>query len=365
MATTPRSPGLNAGHFYSNVVMPVKVDLQFTVAATNGLGITSLKSNGYVRNVFMFTSTTPTANDGYTNPNPAAGYALIQLKRNYNHYLGGFSSLRSPVTGSDIHIASSSVLTAGVAYQITAVGAAVAPVFTITTAADSSGSLAGKYLLFSDQFKNNYALWFSVSGVGSAPSLTGSLTGYTAVQQSIATNDTANTIATALRITIGALNGSNSFTTGGSTSAVTVTGKLTTVNFSPFPIDVSTGFTVSTVTYTTIAAGWNHVGLPPGLTPTIGQSFIATATGSAVISSAATVKAVTVSGITCAEVIGITDTSLNNSNIAADGGAWVLLQFLGATNSSTTTLIPTAPAAGTVVNTSLYFDASSVTVDGL
>ncbi len=94
-----RGNGQNGGHFYSNITKPVKVDLNFIVDNSNSLGVRSLKSNGYVRNVFMHTTTTPGSNNGALNPNPAAGYALIQFNNNYNYYLGGFSGFVSPPTG--------------------------------------------------------------------------------------------------------------------------------------------------------------------------------------------------------------------------------------------------------------------------
>ena len=365
--TVQRAPGINGGHFYSNIVTPIKIDCNFVVDSTNGngLGLRSLKSNGFVRNVFMHTSATPGSNDGYLNPNPAAGYAYIQMKGNYNKYLGGFSGFVSPTTGSVIHVASSSVLTAGVPYIIAAVGAAVAPSFTVAAVADSSGSLAGKYFLASDQFSNNYVFYNVVSGVGLPPSLTGSLANYVAIPVAFATNAANTAVGAAIATAMGAVNNSNSWTAVNSGHTVTVTGLLTTVNFSPFPQDVNTGFTVSTVTYTTLAAGWQSVGLQKGLTPSVGQSFIATSTGSAVLSSAATVIAAGVSGITSVEVIGDPNQSISNAAIAANGGAWLLVQLLGATNSSTTTLIPTAPANGSVVGMSFFFDGSQVTVDGL
>ena len=115
----------NAGHYYSNIVSPVKIDCNFIVDATNGngLGIRSLKSNGFVRNVFMHTSATPGAGDGgLVNPNPASGFAIIQMKQNFNKYLGGFSGFVSPTTGSPIAI-SGSGLTAHNPYLIATVGA--------------------------------------------------------------------------------------------------------------------------------------------------------------------------------------------------------------------------------------------------
>jgi hypothetical protein len=97
MAAAPQNMP-NAGHFYSNVAKPVEIDLNFVVDSTNGngLGIRSLKSNGYVKNVFMHTTSTPAAG----SPNPAAGIAMIQLQGNFNKYLGGFSGFVSPLTGS-------------------------------------------------------------------------------------------------------------------------------------------------------------------------------------------------------------------------------------------------------------------------
>lgn len=355
----------NAGHFYSNIVKPIKIDCSFIVDAANGngLGIRSLKSNGYVRNVFMHTSSTPGRNDNYTNPNPAVGYAVIQMKQNFNSYLGGFTGFVSPTTGST-KVINGSALTAGVPYIIASVGATPAAAFTVVAVADSSGSLAGKYFTATDVFKNNYVFYNVVSGVGLPPSLTGVLTGYTAVPVAFATNAANTAVGAALATAMGAVNNAASWTAVNSGHTVTVTNAgSATLTFSPGPTDVNTGFTVSAVTYTGLAADWQHVGLPPGLTPTVGQSFIATQTGGALGSG--TVIAAGLSGITSIEVIGDVNQSINNSSIATNGGAWIIVQFLGATDASTTTLIPKAPAASSVVGMSFFFDGSSVTVDGL
>lgn len=109
--------GQNAGHFYSNITMPQEVDVTFTVLATNGLGVSSVKSNGWVNNVFMHTSTTPTANNGVTNPNPASGIIIVQLKQNFNVFLGSRWNIQAGLTGSDL-----TSVTTNVAYEITAVG---------------------------------------------------------------------------------------------------------------------------------------------------------------------------------------------------------------------------------------------------
>lgn len=226
----------NAGHFYSNLVGPVKIDMQFTVDDSNGLGITSLKSNGYVRNVFMHTTTTPSANDGYTNPNPAAGYALVQLKYNFNKYIGEVWSCQSPNSGSSILVTTG--VTAGLAYTITIVG-------------------------------------------------------------------------------------------------------------------------------TTTTAGWQALGVPQGVTPAVGVSFIAPTTTTTTGTGAIQVPLATGSKITTIDVIGNPNQSISNSAISPNGGAWLLVRFLAATAAGTTTLVATAPSAGSIFSLSALFDNSSVTVDGL
>jgi hypothetical protein len=294
----PRGFGLNGKSTYENVVKPSVVNLQFTVTPSNGLGVTSVKSNGYVRNVFMHTSTTPAANDGYTNPNPANGFALVQFNNNFNYYLNGMAQFIPPTTGS-IKI-DNSALTAGAAYVITTLG---------------NASLAK----------------------------------------------------------------------------------------------------------------WLSIGVPPGITPAVGVSFIATGTGGAGDVLTSRVSTPLTSGITGVEVVGTPNTMLSSSNIATNGGAWLLLQFLGgsfagtelaahshgflvkggqaaattnviaayagpligkeaatdatfaggsATNggvqtatagtpAGTMSLAAAAPTTGSVICMSFKYDASSVTVDGL
>lgn len=228
-----RGNGQNGGHFYSNITQPVKIDLNFVVdsANGNGLGIRSLKSNGYIHNVFMHTSASPGTNNNQLNPNPVAGFALIQLKSNYRYYLGGTSGFVSPLNGS-----SSNSVTNHQVYVIVSLG-------------------------------------------------------------------------------------------------------------------------------TTTLAQWQAKGLSPGLTPAVGQSFVATATGA--IGGTGAIQQASVSGITSIEVVGDPNQSISNSSIAANGGAYLLIQFLAATSSSVTTLIPTAPADNSVVGLSINMDISSVTIDGL
>lgn len=110
---------MNFGHFYANLTSPNLVSCNFIVDSTNGngLGIRSLKSNGYVKNVFMHTSSTPAGG----NPNPASGYILIQLADNYARSICGMDSIISPNSGSNL-----TATTAGLGYVITGLGTATA-----------------------------------------------------------------------------------------------------------------------------------------------------------------------------------------------------------------------------------------------
>ena len=115
-----RGNGQNGGHFYSNITQPVKIFCNFVVDSTNGngLGIRSLKSNGYVENVFMHTTVTPgVGTGGFVNPNPNAGYILAQMKNNFNYYLGGTAGFVSPVSGTPL-----TSVTAGLVYVIVSLG---------------------------------------------------------------------------------------------------------------------------------------------------------------------------------------------------------------------------------------------------
>jgi hypothetical protein len=363
--------GNNGGRLYSPLFQPVLIDCNFIVDSSNGngLGIRSLKGQG-VRNVFMHTSATPAANRGYTNPNPAAGYALIQLDANYQRYCGGYSGFISPVTGSNLAI-NSTALTAGVPYVITATGAASNGAATITTVADVSGSLASTYFSVYDSYGNTFVIWFSVSGVGNAPTgVSGTL-----VQQTISSGASANTIASALVLTLENLpisvgSATNSFTAGASSNVVTITSTIAQP-LAGVPQDgaspLATGFSFAQTVYATNLQCWQGVGLPKGLIPTVGQSFIATATGYTTGgSSSGTVKASAISDITSIEVIGDPNQSMGPAPMggSANTGGFILVQFLAPTSSSTTTLVPTAPANNSTVGLSFLVEFKSVSVNG-
>lgn len=222
-----RGNGQNGGHFYSNITQPVSIYCNFVVDSTNGngLGIRSLKSNGYVENVFMHTSATPGSNNGFLNPNPLAGDILVQMKNNFNYYLGGSVGFVSPVSGTPL---------------------------TSTTA------------------HNLYII-------------------------------------------------------------------------------VSLG--------TATLAQWQAAGLPQGIVPAVGVSFVAIATGTIGGSASVEVPATAGSGITNVEVQG--DAHLNvTTSIAQYSGMWILSRCYASGTA-------TAPANGSTCGMLLTFDRSSVTIDGL
>lgn len=366
--------GNNGGRTYSFLNRPVLIDCNFIVDAANGngLGIRSLKGQG-VKNVFMHTSSTAGSNRGYLNPNPLSGYALIQLDENYGRYCGGFSGFVSPLSGSNLAI-NSTALTAHTPYVIVSVGHGTAGAVTIAPVADSSGSLASTWFSIIDSYGNTYIVWFSVSGVGAAPvGVSGIL-----VQQSISTNDTAATIGADLVITlenllaaqpgnISAPSGVYSFTAAGTTT-VTVTNTVNTP-FPGGPADglIATGFTFAVTKDQTNLQNWQAIGLPKGVVPNVGASFIATATGySSRGGSTGQVQLATVSGISSIEVIGDPNQSVSPQPMGGspNKGAWILVQFMAPTSASVTTQLPTAPASGTVVGMSFYMEQGSTTIDG-
>lgn len=340
--------GYNGGREYSFLNRPVLIDCQFTVAATNGVGITSLIGSG-VQNVFMHTSTTPAVgNNGILNPNPAAGYALIQLANNYNKFSGGFNGMISPpLSGSDLAI-NASALTAGVPYVITSVGHATAGAVTIAPVADVSGSLASTWFRIYDAYGNTFIVWFSVSGVGSAPTgVSGTL-----VQQSITTGDSAATIGTALATTLAALSAAQpgnltapsgvfSFTTAGTTT-VTVTSTATNP-YGPLPgvpADgaIATGFTFALSKYKTNQQNWNAVGLQSGVVPSVGAAFTAIATGDSTGGgSTGLVQLALVSGVSGMEIVGDPNQTLAPRPMGGSPnvGGWILVKFLASAFTGT------------------------------
>ncbi len=104
---------------------------------------------------------------------------------------------------------------------------------------------------------------------------------------------------------------------------------------------------------TTTQAQWQAVGLPLGLVPAAGQVFLSKVTGSG--TGTGTVKAVGTSGIQKIEFCGDPNLTIAPFDPLSNvNGSWLVLQCLAPTDSATTTVIPTAPATGTIIKLELY-----------
>lgn len=106
---------------------------------------------------------------------------------------------------------------------------------------------------------------------------------------------------------------------------------------------------VITVVGTTTIADWITLGVPVGVVPAVGVSFVAKATGAGAGNGQVQLAKVTGSGLTSIEVVGDPNQSVAPTGVGAIMGSSFILQCLAATNSSTTTLKPTAPADGTII----------------
>lgn len=101
-------------------------------------------------------------------------------------------------------------------------GVTVAEVSDFTAVADTAGSLAGTYFKFYNPNAVCYAPWFKVSGTGTAPTVTGC----TAVEVDISTNDANTAVASAARTVLNAAPYTTYFTITGATTHVIVTSVL-------------------------------------------------------------------------------------------------------------------------------------------
>lgn len=325
----PRGFGLNGKSMYTNITTPQRINLQFTVTPTNSLGITSLKSNGYVRNVFMHTSTTPGSNDGYTNPNPATGYVAIQFNNNFNYFVNavtGFVSTTQTSTAID-----NSALTAGLAYVITVVGDAslakwqsiglpvgITPAVGVSFIATAVGT--GSNALTSRVQVPNPSGIYGVEVVGNPNTMYSS---------NIGTNGGAWLLAQFLAPTFTA----GAYTPAGTINAQTFTGSA--LSNHAHDLLVKGGQAGSTTNDVAIYSG-----------PLLGKEQAADAT-----------------------VVGGSSSNGGVQNASAGTPAGTVQQatFTGSAGSLTGTLAmgKAAPTTGSVVYMSVLYDGSSVTIDGL
>ncbi len=109
------------------------------------------------------------------------------------------------------------------------------------------------------------------------------------------------------------------------------------------------------------AAKWHSIGLPAGITPAVGVSFIATGTGGSGATLTSRVEAAATAGSTVATIELAADPSLTcspNPSANQGYGAYLILQcrdYAGAL---------VAPVAGSKITLEIYMSNSSVTVMG-
>lgn len=108
---------------------------------------------------------------------------------------------------------------------------------------------------------------------------------------------------------------------------------------------------------TTTAAQWAAAGLPAGIAPAVGASFIAIATGAIGGTGAVEVPATAGSNITNIETVGDPNATISSSNAASNGGALLILRCLknGAIQ---------APADNSVISLAFYLSDSSILIQG-
>lgn len=114
-----------------------------------------------------------------------------------------------------------------------------------------------------------------------------------------------------------------------------------------------------TVVGTTTQAGWVTLGLPPGITPAVGVSFVAKATTTAAGTGAVQVPLSTASGIDHIENVGYAHLILGPTPVGGSPnvGGWAVL------NCEKNTAL-TAPSNGTIIRLTWYLSQSSVQVAG-
>lgn len=121
---------------------------------------------------------------------------------------------------------------------------------------------------------------------------------------------------------------------------------------------------VITAVGTTTAADWLTLGVPPGVVPAVGVSFIAASTGTG--AGSGTVQATVASGIDAVEVIGNPTTTLGPIPVGGSPnvGGLIMIQFLSSTATANTALIAAAPVVGTTVSLLMYLNQSSILIKG-
>jgi hypothetical protein len=125
----------------------------------------------------------------------------------------------------------------------------------------------------------------------------------------------------------------------------------------PVTTVVANSVYVITVLGTTTTAQWVAKGLPVGVTPAVGVSFVASASGA--LGGTGSVQAIATAGsnITDIQIVGNPDVTLANSAQPSNGGGYLILACFK--NGALA-----APATGTTLNLAFYLSDSSILIQG-
>lgn len=117
---------------------------------------------------------------------------------------------------------------------------------------------------------------------------------------------------------------------------------------------------------TSTAADWLALGVPPGVTPAVGVTFIAKVSGTGSGSGFVQAPAASGANIDQFDLIGDPNTTLGPIPVGGSPnvGGWIYLRTLTSTSTSVTTLIATAPVNGSSIGMTFYLGQSSVSVAG-
>jgi hypothetical protein len=129
-------------------------------------------------------------------------------------------------------------------------------------------------------------------------------------------------------------------------------GQVTLIGSSQSTTTANTAYVITALGTATLAQ-WQAAGLPKGLTPTVGQAFVAIATGT-IGGSATVAPSGASSGIDHIEVLGDPNQSLASN---PQGSAQMLLQCYSAGTL-------TAPANNSTIQLSFYLGDSSILIQG-
>ena len=131
-----------------------------------------------------------------------------------------------------------------------------------------------------------------------------------------------------------------------------------------------TAWTFAQTVYNTNQVIWNKLGLPAGIVPNVGASFVAKVSGVSTGGGSTGLAILPgVSSIVSTEVVGDPNQTLNGVPMGSSPNVagYIMVQFLAPTVSGSaydTPMIPTAPANGSVCGMSFMLESKSVIVAG-